>query len=132
VWLLPRLGHAKLWIAVGWRLGHAVTTPAEARRVRTGTRVARHLRHRRHTRVLQFAGSARRFARAEGDELRYASPVEALAAIREAGRTPLTLNEGISWLLQDPTVLQPGACFMTFGSRKHTAAGQVDGRCPAI
>ena len=67
-----------------------------------------------------------------GDELRNASPVEALAAIRGAGRTPLTLNEGISWLLQDPTVLQPGACFMTIGSRKHTAATQVDGRCPAI
>ena len=67
-----------------------------------------------------------------GDELRNASPVEALAAIRGAGRTPLTLNEGISWLLQDPTVLQPGACFMTIGSRKHTGAAQVDGRCPAI
>ena len=67
-----------------------------------------------------------------GDELRNASPVEALAAIRGAGRTPLTLNEGISWLLQDPTVLQPGACFMTIGSRKHTGAAQLDGRCPAI
>ncbi len=67
-----------------------------------------------------------------GDELRNASPVEALPAIRGAGRTPLTLNEGISWLLQDPTVLQPGACFMTIGSRKHTGAAQVDGRCPAI
>lgn len=67
-----------------------------------------------------------------GDELRNASPVEALAAIWGARRTPLTLNEGISWLLQDPTVLQAGACFMTIGSRKHTGAGQVDGRCPAI
>ena len=67
-----------------------------------------------------------------GDELRNASPVEALAAITGAARTPLTLNEGISWLLQDPTVLQPGACFMTIGSRKHTTAGQADGRCPAI
>lgn len=67
-----------------------------------------------------------------GDELRNASPVEALPVIRGAGRTPLTLNEGISWLLQDPTVLQPGACFMTIGSRKHTAAAQPDARCPAI
>ena len=67
-----------------------------------------------------------------GDELRNASPVEALAAITGAVRTPLTLNEGISWLLQDPTVLQPGACFMTIGSRRHTAPGQADGRCPAI
>ena len=67
-----------------------------------------------------------------GDELRNASPVEALASIRKAGRTPLTLNEGISWLLQDPWVLQAGACFMTIGSRKHTETAQTDGRCPAI
>lgn len=66
-----------------------------------------------------------------GDELRNASPVEAMGAIRGAGRTPLTLNEGISWLLLEPTVLQAGACFMTIGSRKHAGA-QVDGRCPAI
>ena len=72
------------------------------------------------------------FGPTRGDELRNASPVEALAAIRGAGRTPLTLNEGISWLMQDPMVLQPGACFMTIGSRKHTPAGQADGRCPAI
>lgn len=67
-----------------------------------------------------------------GDELRNASPVEALAAIRGAGRTPLTLNEGISWLLQDPAVLEAGACFMTIGSRKHTTPTQLDARCPAI
>lgn len=67
-----------------------------------------------------------------GDGLRNASPVEALDAIRGAGRTPLTLNEGISWLLQDPSVLQPGACFMTIGSRKHSGATRMDGRCPAI
>ena len=67
-----------------------------------------------------------------GDELRNTSPAEALAAIRGAGRTPLTLNEGISWLLQDPTVLRAGACFMTIGSRKRTVSGQQDGRCPAI
>lgn len=46
---------------------------------------------------------------ARGDELRNARPVEALATIRGAGRTPLTLNEGISWLLQDPTVLEAGS-----------------------
>jgi hypothetical protein len=67
-----------------------------------------------------------------GDELRNASPVETLAAMRGAGRAPLTLNEGISWLLQDPSVLQAGACIMTMESRKHTGAAQVDGRCTAI
>ena len=66
-----------------------------------------------------------------GDELRNASPEEALPAIRGAGRTPLTLNEGISWLLQDPTQLQSGACFMTIGSRKLTGT-PPDARCPAI
>ena len=47
------------------------------------------------------------FGATRGDELRNAKSVEALAAIRGAGRTPLTLNEGISWLMQDPMVLQP-------------------------
>jgi hypothetical protein len=68
---------------------------------------------------------------ARGDELRNTSPVEALAALRSAGRTPLTLNEGISWLLQHPDLLAPGACFMTIGSRKATTSG-VDARVPAI
>jgi hypothetical protein len=68
---------------------------------------------------------------ARGDDLRGTTPVQALSAIRAAGRTPLTLNEGISWLLQDPHVLQPGACFMTLGSRKPAGAG-LDRRTPAI
>ncbi|MGB7983032.1 MAG: DUF5701 family protein [Candidatus Nanopelagicales bacterium] len=68
---------------------------------------------------------------ARGDELRNTSPIEALAALRSAGRTPLTLNEGISWVLAQPGVLAPGACFMTIGSRKATASG-MDARVPAI
>jgi hypothetical protein len=68
---------------------------------------------------------------ARGDELRNTSPVEALAALRSSGRTPLTLNEGISWLLQQPSLLAPGACFMTIGSRKVITSG-VDARVPAI
>lgn len=68
---------------------------------------------------------------ARGDELRNWSPDEALPAIDSAGRTPLTLNEGISWLLQEPTVLQPGACFMTIGSRRRSDGGE-DPRTPAI
>jgi hypothetical protein len=66
-----------------------------------------------------------------GDELRNTTPVQGLAAIHGAERTPLTLNEGISWLLQEPTVLAPGACFMTIGSRKRTGS-RVDARTPAI
>ena len=52
-----------------------------------------------------------------GDELRNTSPGAGPADDPGAGRTPLTLSEGISWLLQDPAVLAPGACFMTIGSR---------------
>ena len=66
-----------------------------------------------------------------GDELRNTTPIQGLDAIRAAGRTPLTLNEGISWLLQDSAVLAPGACFMTLGSRRPTPTG-VDARTPAI
>jgi hypothetical protein len=66
-----------------------------------------------------------------GDDLRNTTPVHGLAAIRAAGRTPMTLNEGISWLLQDPAVLMPGACFMTIGSRKPSPTG-TDARTPAI
>jgi hypothetical protein len=66
-----------------------------------------------------------------GDEMRNWSPDEALPAIVERGRTPLTINEGISWLLQEPKVLEPNHCFMTIGSRKAKGAG-LDARTPAI
>ena len=55
-----------------------------------------------------------------GDDLRNWSPNEALPAITGEGRTPLTINEGISWLLQEPGLLEPNHCFMTIGSRKPT------------
>lgn len=66
-----------------------------------------------------------------GDDLRNWSPDEALPEIASRGRTPLTLNEGISWLLQDPKVLEPNHCFMTIGSRKRTPKG-LDARTPAL
>ena len=34
-----------------------------------------------------------------------------------AWRTPLTLGEGIHWLLQRPEVLERNHCVMTIGSR---------------
>jgi hypothetical protein len=68
---------------------------------------------------------------ARGDDLRNVSPDDALPAILAAGRTPLTLNEGISWVLQDPEVLVPGACFMTIGSRRVRGA-RLDPRTPAL
>jgi len=52
-----------------------------------------------------------------GDHLAGWSPDEALPAILAAGRTPLTLGEGIHWLLQRPEVLESNHCVMTIGSR---------------
>ncbi|MFG1992547.1 DUF5701 family protein [Actinoplanes sp. NPDC048988] len=66
-----------------------------------------------------------------GDDMRNWSPNEALPAILQRGRTPLTVNEGISWLLQEPKVLEPNHCFMTIGSRK-PKGGALDARTPAI
>jgi hypothetical protein len=67
-----------------------------------------------------------------GDEMANWSPDEALPAITAAGRTPLTLGEGIHWLLQRPDVLDRNHCFMTIGSRKPKANGALDARTPAL
>lgn len=67
-----------------------------------------------------------------GDEMANWSPNEALPAITAAGRTPLTVVEGIHWLLQAPAVLERNRCFMTIGSRKRTPQGGLDTRTPAI
>lgn len=67
-----------------------------------------------------------------GDEMANWSPDEALAAITEAGRVPLTLTEGIQWLLHTPDALERGKCFMTIGSRLRKANGTLDSRTPAL
>ncbi|RBY92021.1 hypothetical protein DQ244_06785 [Blastococcus sp. TBT05-19] len=67
-----------------------------------------------------------------GDAMLNWSPDEALPAITGAGRTPLTLGEGVHWLLQCPGVLVRNACFMTIGSRLRTANGKLDARTPAL
>jgi hypothetical protein len=66
-----------------------------------------------------------------GDDLRNWSPDESLPEIRDRGRTPLTISEGISWLLQEPTRLEANPCFMTIASRRR-AARRLDARTPAI
>jgi Family of unknown function (DUF5701) len=66
-----------------------------------------------------------------GDDMRNWSPDEALPAITALGRSPLTINEGISWLLQEPKALEPNHCFMTIASRKRRGA-RLDARTPAI
>jgi hypothetical protein len=67
-----------------------------------------------------------------GDAMANWSPDEALPAITDAGRTPLTLTEGLHWLLQRPETLQRGRCFMTIASRRHKPDGSLDTRTPAL
>jgi hypothetical protein len=67
-----------------------------------------------------------------GDAMANWSPDEALPAITDAGRTPLTLTEGLHWLLQRPDVLARGHCFMTIGSRRRKSGGSLDARTPAV
>ena len=67
-----------------------------------------------------------------GDGMRNWSPDEALPAIAAAGRSPLTLVEGLHWLLHQPGVLERNSCFMTIGSRLRKPNGSLDARTPAI
>jgi hypothetical protein len=67
-----------------------------------------------------------------GDAMANWSPDEALRAIEESGRTPLTLTEGLHWLLQQPDVLERNHCFMTIGSRRRKPDGSLDARTPAV
>jgi len=60
------------------------------------------------------------------------SPDEALPAIADAGRTPLTLTEGLHWLLHRPDALARGRCFMTIGSRRRKPGSSLDARTPAV
>lgn len=67
-----------------------------------------------------------------GDHLANWSPDEALPALTDAGRTPLTVGEGIQWVLQQPAALERGRCFMTIASRRRKAGGRLDTRTPAV
>ncbi|MBB3085132.1 DUF5701 family protein [Geodermatophilus sabuli] len=67
-----------------------------------------------------------------GDAMANWSPDEALPALTGAGRTPLTLTEGIHWVLQAPEVLDRNHCFMTIASRRRRPNGALDARTPAL
>ena len=67
-----------------------------------------------------------------GDALANRSPDEALVEITAQGRTPLTLAEGLHWLLQQPEALARNRCFMTIGSRLRRPDGRLDTRTPAL
>lgn len=73
---------------------------------------------------------------ARGDDMRNWSPAEALDAIAGRDREPMTLAEGIHWVLQSPQVLSRNTCFMTIASRlpkkKPTKADAFDSRTPAL
>lgn len=60
------------------------------------------------------------------------TPTDAHAELGRRARTPLTISEGVSWLLQEPGMLEPGRCFMCIGSRKKKATGGLDSRTPAL
>lgn len=61
-----------------------------------------------------------------GDAFRNASPDAAYQAFAAAGRSPLTIEEGIAVLTHHPDLLRPNHCFSLLGSR----CG--DKRVPAI
>src|SRR5262249_21795022 len=67
-----------------------------------------------------------------GDQMRNWSPDEALPAILATRRTPLTLSEGMHWLLQQPEALGRDHWFMTIGSGRQRETGRLDARTPAI
>lgn len=67
-----------------------------------------------------------------GDEFVDRTPDESVPVIVGRGRTPLTLAEGIHWVLQQPEVLERNRCFMTAGSRLVRQNGTRDARVPAV
>ena len=67
-----------------------------------------------------------------GDEYANRTPAECLPEILAAGRSPLTVGEGLHWVLQSPEVLERNHCFMTIGSRLRKTHGAYDARTPAL
>ena len=61
-----------------------------------------------------------------GEEFCGVRPEDALPVIRERGRTPLTIDEGIAVVTQAPHLLEKNKCFMLSGSRRS------DRRVPAL
>jgi len=70
-----------------------------------------------------------------GDDLRDLAPNEALVRITGRGRTPLTVDEGISMLVTSPDVLEKNHCFSLVGSRcgdKRVPALWISGGAPKL
>ena len=67
-----------------------------------------------------------------GDVFANRTPEESVPEILAVGRSPLTLAEGLHWVLQHPDVLERNACFMAPGTRLRRADGSYDARTPAL
>ena len=72
-----------------------------------------------------------------GDEYQNESPEEVQPKLTALRRRPLTLQEGLSWALTHPEVVEANNCFMTIGSRKVKGSNRAgepvyDARTPAI
>ena len=65
-----------------------------------------------------------------GEEFCDVRPEDATRTIRERGRTPLTIDEGIALVTQVPQALEKNKCFMLAGSRRAASSG--DRRVPAL
>jgi hypothetical protein len=63
-----------------------------------------------------------------GDEFRNVVPEKAVETLAARGRTPLTIDEGISLLAVHPALLEKNHCFMLAGSER----GGGDRRMPAL
>ncbi|MDT0200394.1 DUF5701 family protein [Nocardioides sp. AE5] len=61
-----------------------------------------------------------------GEEFCNVAPEQALPVIRDRGRTPLTIDEGIALATHAPHLLEKNKCFMLSGSRRG------DRRVPAL
>ena len=65
-----------------------------------------------------------------GEEFCNVRPEDATRTIRERGRTPVTIDEGIALVTHVPSVLEKNKCFMLAGSRRSAISG--DRRVPAL
>ncbi|MGI9156139.1 MAG: DUF5701 family protein [Marmoricola sp.] len=61
-----------------------------------------------------------------GEEFCNVRPEQATATVLGRGRSPLTIDEGIALVTQQPQLLEKNTCFMLAGSRRH------DRRVPAL
>lgn len=66
------------------------------------------------------------------DSLAGMSPEHAVQHFAAEAVAPLTLVEGINWVIQSPEVVKAGMGFMTPGSRMVKSDGHLDSRVPGI